>query len=110
MNRKNDVQELLPLTEPAQAILAVLSGRRLHGYEIMKQAKSDAGITIPTGTLYRNISKMLDSGLIAECDPPSRAAGDDTRRKFYKVTGLGERVLDAQIARHNAIAGARLTI
>lgn len=103
---ENEIKKHLPLTEPAQVILAVLSGRKLHGYKIMKHAQQETGLDIPTGTLYRNISKMLKSGMIIETTPPTNTNSDDQRRKYYKLTGLGERILDAQIVRNTAIASA----
>jgi DNA-binding PadR family transcriptional regulator len=78
------------------AILVALSGRKLHGYELRKQIEEETEYDIPTGTLYRNLAKMLDAGYIEEVTPPANA---DERRRYYTTTGLGERVADAEIER-----------
>lgn len=96
MTITNHGEDRGPLTEPMLAILVSLSGRELHGYELKKQIEEETGYEIPTGTLYRNLAKMLDAGYIKEVARPANA---DERRKYYTMTGLGERVADSEIER-----------
>ena len=96
MTKTNQSEERGPLTEPMLAILVALSGRKLHGYELRKQIEEDTEYDIPTGTLYRNLAKMLDSGYIEEVAAPADA---DERRRYYTTTGLGEFVAKDELYR-----------
>lgn len=71
-------------------ILDSLYGRKLHGYGIMKQINDTHNKDIATGTLYKNLAKLLDAGLIEECPPPTYVESKDKRRRYYQLTGLGE--------------------
>ena len=52
------------------------------------------------GTLYGSIKRMLDHGLIAELSDRERpAAGDDERRRYYRLTPFGRKVAKAEAAR-----------
>jgi DNA-binding MarR family transcriptional regulator len=47
---------------------------------------------------------MEERGLIAEI--PSPEEGSDARRRYYRITPLGRRVLEAETARLAQIVGA----
>ena len=66
-------------------------------------------VTMGPGTLYGAIKRMLLAGLISEADERPDPELDDQRRRYYRLTGLGARALDAEIARleHLARAGRR---
>ncbi len=66
-------------------ILLSLAIKNRHGYEIMKQVEQDSGkkVLLGPGTLYGSIKRMLQSNLIEEI------AGDNPRRKYYKLTKNG---------------------
>jgi DNA-binding PadR family transcriptional regulator len=51
------------------------------------------------GTLYGSIKRMLAAGLIEESDDRPDAALDDERRRYYRQTGLGRRVLREEAQR-----------
>ena len=66
------------------------------------------------GTLYGSIKRMLASDLIEETDERPDPALDDARRRYYRLTGFGQRVLVAearrlsalvQVARHKRLLG-----
>jgi DNA-binding PadR family transcriptional regulator len=84
-----------------------------HGYAIMQEVAERTGgaVTIRPGTLYRAISRLLESGLVAEVDAPARARGaDDERRRYYSLTTLGRRVAGVEarrLARQVSTARAR---
>ena len=95
-------------------ILLTLADGDRHGYAIMQEAaeRSDGAVTIRPGTLYRAISRLLESGLVSEVPAtPARARGaDDERRRYYSLTTLGRRVarLEARrLARQVSTARAR---
>lgn len=75
-------------------ILLALAHGPLHGYGIMKhvQKESRGGVRLEIGSLYRLLSRLVDAGLIEEAE-------EDERRKFYRTTRLGKRVLRAEAAR-----------
>jgi DNA-binding PadR family transcriptional regulator len=63
---------------------------------------------IGPGTLYRSIAQLIDSGLIAESERRPVAELDDERRRYYKLTAFGRRVVVAEAARlDDLVAAAR---
>jgi DNA-binding PadR family transcriptional regulator len=53
------------------------------------------------GTLYDNLEKLLDQGLVAEA--PRRSPKEDPRRRYYRITPQGRRVFAAEIQRLESI-------
>ena len=78
-------------------ILLSLAIKNRHGYEIMKQVEQDSGkkVLLGPGTLYGSIKRMLQSNLIEEI------AGDNPRRKYYKLTKNGRISLSSELERYN---------
>jgi DNA-binding PadR family transcriptional regulator len=72
-----------------------------HGYGIMKEveAQTDGDMLLRPGTLYQAIKRMLDLGLIEESDERPDQALDDERRRYYKLSGLGRKVVAAEMER-----------
>lgn len=93
--------EQLPLTPAVTHILLALADGEKHGYAIMREVEQLTGgtITMGPGTLYGSIKRMLGAGLVAETDERPDPELDDQRRRYYKITGLGARVLAAETAR-----------
>jgi len=98
------VEELLPLTPLSFEILLALADEQRHGYGIIKEIEARTGkpLKSSTGTLYLAIRRLEDAELIAEADD----AGDgDSRRRYYRLTDLGERVLAAEAERLVTLLG-----
>jgi DNA-binding PadR family transcriptional regulator len=95
------VERFLPLTPAAFAILLALAGGEKHGYAIMQEtAQSSAGaLRIGPGTLYRSIKQLLAAGIIEESGDRPDPALDDVRRRYYRLTAFGRRVVQAEAAR-----------
>jgi DNA-binding PadR family transcriptional regulator len=93
-----DLSPFLPLSPASLHILLSLAGEDLHGYGIMLEvARQSAGqYRLGPGTLYDNLQKMTEQGLVE--DAPL-ARGEDARRKYYRLTFFGRRVLSKEIAR-----------
>jgi DNA-binding PadR family transcriptional regulator len=74
-------------------LLALADGPR-HGYGIMKEVETESGggVRLEIGSLYRLLGRLLDSGLIEDADA-------DDRRRYYRITRLGRRVLKAEAER-----------
>ena len=98
-----EVEALLPLPAATFQILIALAGEPLHGYAIMQEvaARTAGGLKLGAGTLYRSIQRMLEQGLIAEISQRQRPARelDDERRRYYRITPLGEAVARAEARR-----------
>ena len=72
-----------------------------HGYGIMKEVEAitEGEVKMGPGTLYGSIKRMLASGLVEEADERPDPDLDDERRRYYRLTGFGRRVLGAEIER-----------
>ena len=89
----------LPLSSATLHILLSLAGEELHGYAIMQevQRQSEGKYKLGPGTLYDNLQKMIDRGLVEELG--KKPGDDDPRRRFYRLSMLGRGVLTAEISR-----------
>jgi DNA-binding PadR family transcriptional regulator len=98
-------QELLPLTQPVFHILLALADEERHGYSIMQDVASqtDGALQLGPGTLYGCLKRMLASGLVEESDERPDPMLDDERRRYYRMTAFGRRVVRAEAQR---LAGA----
>jgi DNA-binding PadR family transcriptional regulator len=105
MMTKVDIQTNLPLSEAVLFILLSLASEPKHGYAIMKdvQTLSENRVVLSTGTLYGALKRLLEQGWIervGDADGADGAAEESGRpRKAYALTGLGGRILDAEVAR-----------
>jgi DNA-binding PadR family transcriptional regulator len=75
-------------------ILLVLADGPRHGYGIMKEVERESGgdVRLEIGSLYRLLGRLLDDGLLED------ASGDE-RRRYYRLSRLGRRVLRAEAER-----------
>ena len=94
-------EEMLPLTPAVVHILLALADGEKHGYGIMKtiEVTTDGRMKMGPGTLYGSIKRMLAAGLIQESDERPDPILDDERRRYYKLTTFGQRVLRAEVER-----------
>jgi DNA-binding PadR family transcriptional regulator len=96
-----DPEALLPLTPAVFNILLALADGERHGYSIMQEitGQTQGKLRIGPTTLYRSIKHMLEDGLIVESDERPDPALDDERRRYYRLTDLGQRVAAAEMSR-----------
>ena len=94
-------ESFLPLTPAVFHILLALADGEKHGYAIMQEIEdvTDGRVQMGPGTLYGSIKRMLTAGLIEESDDRPDPALDDERRRYYRQTGLGRRVLRQEAER-----------
>ena len=92
---------ILPLTPAVFNILLALADGEKHGYAIMLEGEASTGgeVKMGPGTLYGSIKRMLAAGLIAESDERPDPQLDDQRRRYYRLTGLGEQAIRAEAGR-----------
>ena len=90
-----------PLTPAMFHILLALAAGEMHGYAIMREVVilSDGRMSIGPGTLYGSIKKMVSTGLIEESARRPDPALDDERRRYYRITDLGRKVVAAEAER-----------
>jgi DNA-binding PadR family transcriptional regulator len=100
---KTDLEPFLPLSVAAQHILLALSDEDRHGYGIMQEVarQSEGKYKMGSGTLYDNLEKLIDQGLVAQSS--RRSTKDDPRRRYYRLTAFGRRVFSAEIARMESV-------
>ena len=111
-SREPTPASFLPLTPAVLHILLALAEGEHHGYAIAQaiEAITDGTVRMGPGTLYGSIGRMVSSGLIEESLKGRGRAADDERRRFYRITVLGRRVLEAEterLARVVALARAK---
>jgi DNA-binding PadR family transcriptional regulator len=63
--------------------------------EVARQ--SEGKYKLGPGTLYDNLQKMIQREWVEELG--RRAGDDDPRRRYYRLTLTGQRILEAEIAR-----------
>ena len=96
---KESISRFLPLSPAALHILLALASEDLHGYGILLEVarQSEGHYKLGPGTLYDNLRKLMTQRCVEEVQ--RRSAEDDPRRRYYRLTGLGRRVLAAEVAR-----------
>jgi DNA-binding PadR family transcriptional regulator len=104
----NQAESFLPLKPQWFHILLSLAGGEQHGYGIMQDVldRTMGKVRLWPATLYGSIKRLIEAELIEES--PTRPAPelDDARRRYYRLTGLGRRVLDAECARLQELVDA----
>jgi DNA-binding PadR family transcriptional regulator len=100
MSRKK-AEAFLPLNSNWLHILVSLAGGEQHGYAIMQEVLERSGgkVRLWPATLYGSLKRLIQNGLIAESGERPAAEFDDSRRRYYKLTPLGHRVLDLESQR-----------
>jgi DNA-binding PadR family transcriptional regulator len=100
--------DLLPLTPPVFHILLALADEERHGYGIMQDVarQTDDTLQLSPGTLYGCLKRMLAANLVEESDERPDPELDDQRRRYYRMTGLGHKVVRAEAQRLASAVGA----
>ena len=101
MQAQPEPDSFLPLRPSVFHILLALSDGDLHGYGIMQEVAehTDGQIKLGPGTLYGAIKRLLNDRLILETDERPDPELDDERRRYYRLTELGQKVLRAEAQR-----------
>ena len=94
-------RSFLPLPPATFHILVALSDGDRHGYGIMQEVsqRTSGRTKLNPGTLYTTIQRLLEKDLIEEIDERGDPDEDDERRRYYRLTALGRRVAQEELAR-----------
>src|ERR1700691_6339451 len=98
--------DLTPLSPAVFHILLSLGEGERHGYALKREISLRTGgkLKLGPGVLYGSINKMLDLGLIEECETPHDPHLDDERRRYYRITNYGRKVAQTEAARMRELA------
>jgi DNA-binding PadR family transcriptional regulator len=107
-----------PLSPATLHILLALAGGNLHGYGIIQEVarNTDGRYRLGPGTLYDNLKKLMDTGLVTDATKaaPSRrkaAAAKEDDRRFYALTKEGRAALTIEVDRlQSVVTKARLRL
>ena len=98
---KVDARAFVPLKTQWFQIMLSLAGGEQHGYGIMNEVlqRTAGKVRLWPATLYGSIKRLIEAELIEESDERPAPELDDARRRYYRLTALGRRVLDAECER-----------
>lgn len=99
-----------PLTPPVFHILMALVDGERHGYGIMQDVarQTDGVLQLGPGTLYGCLKRMVAARLVEESEERPDPALDDERRRYYRITPLGDRAVRSEARRlAGAVSAAR---
>jgi len=101
-----ELKEMPPLTPAVFHVLLALVGNECHGYAIMQEVTetTQGRIKMGPGTLYGTIKRLLEAGMIEESDERPDPELDDQRRRYYRLTAIGQRTVKAEALRYAAMA------
>lgn len=98
-------EAFLPLRSHWFHILLSLVGGEQHGYGIMQDVleRTDRKVRLWPATLYGSLKRLIQEGLIVESGERPAPEFDDARRRYYRLTPLGRRVLELESQRLEAL-------
>lgn len=93
MNIEKARSRYIPMSETMLYILLSLREER-HGYGIMLYVRdlTNGRIVLGAGTIYQSLGKLESDALII-------AGREEDRKKYYRITLLGEQILREEAAR-----------
>ena len=101
MRRPPKPDDFLPLKPHWFHVLLSLAGPDQHGYGIMQEVLERTGgkVRLWPATLYGTLKRLIEADLIEESGARPAPEIDDARRRYYRLTPLGRRVLAAESRR-----------
>jgi DNA-binding PadR family transcriptional regulator len=101
MKKQPEPDSFLPLKPHWFHVLLSLADSDQHGYGIMQEVlnRTDGKVHLWPATLYGTLKRLMDEDLIEESDLRPAPDRDDARRRYYRLTRFGRRVLNAECQR-----------
>lgn len=90
------------MSDPTLLVLSSLADGDKHGYAMMQDIETFAGIRLGPGTLYGAITRLESEGWIKPFGPRSR-------RQPYTITPAGRRHLQQELAKLHQIVKVGLS-
>jgi DNA-binding PadR family transcriptional regulator len=83
------------LTTAAFQVLLALASGHSHGYAVMVfvEQLTDGQVRLGPGTLYRTLARLVADQLVTESEANDPSAPHDARRRYYRLTPLGEQAV-----------------
>jgi DNA-binding PadR family transcriptional regulator len=88
-----------PLKPAVFYILLALADGDSHGYAVMQAVRERSGgrLAMHTGSFYRHLAGLLETGLVAEIAGSATARRKDPRRGVsYRLTPAGRKTIEAE--------------
>ena len=79
------------ISDPTILVLSSLAEADKHGYAIMADVETFAGVRLGPGTLYGAITRLEERGFI-------RPVSSDDRRQPYRITAAGKKFLQDELS------------
>ena len=104
-DKVRSVERLLPLKPKVLHILLAVADGPRHGYSIMQEVgeRTDGKVRLWPAAMYGLLRELEKADFIVESDNRPAAGQDDERRRYFALTPLGKRVLEAEVRRLEAI-------
>jgi DNA-binding PadR family transcriptional regulator len=105
MDAKRPPESLLPLPDAELEILLALADGEAHGYAVMRAVERRSGgrTRLGPGTLYAALKRLLAARLIEETGERREGGRGEARRRYYRLSDFGSRVLAAELDRLSAL-------
>ncbi|MES2523535.1 MAG: helix-turn-helix transcriptional regulator [Gemmatimonadota bacterium] len=95
------IDDLIPLRPVELLVLTMLTAGDRHGYGIRQDIleHTEGRIALEAGNLYRHIRRLETDECLEESDRRVAQDSEDERRRYYRLTPFGRRVLAAEMLR-----------
>ena len=98
-----NVEKHLPLKPLVFQVLLALADSERHGWGLVREVQQRGGFgRIMPGNFYRTLRSMLAEDLITESTGRPPSDEDDERRRYFRITPLGEAIAAAEARRLEA--------
>ncbi len=86
-------------------ILLALSDQDRHGSDIVREVESQTNseLKLWPAMLYGSLEQMEDAGLLEELESSARPEGTSGRRRYFRITLAGRRMLSEEAARFSRL-------
>ncbi len=111
-NSAQQLEQHLPLKPQWFHILLALSEEARHGSGIVRSVlhETQGKVHLWPATLYGSLDDLAELGWIEEVsDPAERPRGESEKKRFYRITTAGSRLLAAEAERLQALATKALS-
>jgi len=99
--RTDDTGFTWPSPTEAEILRFLMNGREAYGLGLVKAS----GGKLKRGTIYVTLTRMEEKGLVRSREEENATDYVGIRRRLYRVTGLGERALQALDVGHAVMNG-----